>query len=114
MATGFNCFSNSSILLVLSLSFLPGCSSTTWEGKATITSSSGEVLCAKHKIPLISKPGHRLPPDAKASPEIDWIRRFEQNPNAIGINEGFERSNKDDIPATITYCPKCERAVSRE
>jgi hypothetical protein len=85
----------------------------------TIKSGSGVVLCAKHRIPLLTVRGYGVQ-DYAPGPRrtITMIHTFgkqlerEQcNPNYIPRDKSLKRTKDYPVPVSVTYCPKCEEAT---
>jgi hypothetical protein len=85
----------------------------------TITSRSGVVSCAKHRIPLVTVRGYGVP-DYAPGPRrtITLIHTFgkqlereECNPNYIPRDKSLKRTKDYPVPVSVTYCPKCEEAT---
>ena len=85
------------------------CACQSWSNGARIR-SGGQELCAKHRIPLVTRPGfaaegvllvHNRPND-------QFEKVDDQTPNRISDTESLTRTKNISKPAQITYCPKCE------
>ena len=99
-------------LLVLPL-LLAACE-TTWREGASITSPSGQRLCAKHHVPLITAHGYEAPQGTFTHDNMD--RPFynivgASSPNRIPDYQTIRRSNLMRVPSVITYCPLCEKEL---
>src|ERR1035437_8366968 len=100
--------------LVIFAVFLAGCQ-TTWREGATIRSSSGQTLCAKHRIPLVpirvysvvDSPG--MVTFVHAAEHPYWGMALQHCPNII--SEAFVRRPFGNMrkPRTVLYCPLCEK-----
>jgi hypothetical protein len=95
------------IALIASAALVCACQS--WSNGARIR-SGGQELCAKHRIPLVTRPGftaegvllvHNRPND-------QFEKVDDQTPNRISDTESLTRTKNISKPAQITYCPKCE------
>jgi hypothetical protein len=98
-------------LLVLPL-LLAACE-TTWKEGAAITSASGQRLCAKHHIPLVTAHGYE---SAVAFTHDNMDRPFynivgANCPNRIPDYQTIRRSELMRVPSIITYCPLCEKEL---
>jgi hypothetical protein len=98
-------------LLVLPL-VLVACG-TTWKEGATITSSSGQRLCAKHHVPLVTAHGYE---SLVAFTHDNMDRPFynivgASSPNRIPDYQTIRRSKLMGAPSVITYCPLCEKEL---
>jgi hypothetical protein len=91
--------------------FLSGCC-VPWKGPATVTSTTGETLCAKHQIPLVTARGYEHrdkkgewsimcfdPPNAYFCYPNPWPPGVFRKPNLC-----FEATH----PTTVRYCVKCD------
>jgi hypothetical protein len=99
-------------LLVLPL-LLAACE-TTWREGASITSSSGQRLCAKHQVPLVTAHGYEAPQGVFTHDNMD--RPFynivgASSPNRIPDYQTIRRSKLMRVPSVITYCPLCEKEL---
>ena len=103
-------------LLVLSL-LLAACE-TTWKEGATITSASGQRLCAKHRIPLVAlhayeaqnPPGYViLGPHEASRPYYGVAEQY--CPNHIPEHVSLVRAGIMRVPTTVFYCPLCEKEM---
>src|SRR5947207_9460470 len=98
-------------LLVLPL-LLAACE-TTWKEGAAITSASGQRLCAKHHVPLVTAHGYE---SAVAFTHDNMDRPFynivgASCPNRIPDYQTIRRSKLMRVPSIITYCPLCEKEL---
>jgi hypothetical protein len=103
-------------LLVLPL-LLAACE-TTWKEAATITSASGQRLCAKHRIPLVAlhayeaqnPPGYViLGPHEASRPYYGIAEQY--CPNHIPEHVSLVRAGIMRVPTTVFYCPLCEKEM---
>ncbi len=83
-----------------------------------ITSKSGQHICARHHIPLVTVPGYAVrgwndPIHRVASfSSIGQMAVVEAcNPNSVFPEQSLHRSKGYPERAMVTYCPKCEAAV---
>ncbi len=100
-------------LLVLAF-FLTACE-TTWRGGATVTSPSGQRLCAKHRVPLfalrayeaVDQPGYVTLVHEASRPYYGIAEQYCPNhiPEGIALHPRWILRK----PTTITYCPLCEK-----
>jgi len=98
---------------MLSAVCLVGCR-TTWREEETITSPTGQRLCAKHKVPLIAVRGFEPPRGVFTHDNMN--RPFynivgEHSPNHIPDYQTTRRSDLQRVPVTIRYCPLCEQEL---
>jgi hypothetical protein len=100
---------------LLALALLLSACETTWQEGASITSSSGQRLCAKHRVPLLTirvyeyldKPGFvTLVHDA--SHPYGGIAA-EYCPNIIPEHVVKHPLGRMRKPTTVAYCPLCEK-----
>ncbi|HWY51651.1 MAG TPA: hypothetical protein VNW72_09225 [Chthoniobacterales bacterium] len=99
--------------LVLSAVMLAACS-TLWRQAAVATSSTGQRLCAKHHVPLITARGYEPPQGVFTHDNMD--RPFynivgESSPNRIPDYQTLRRSKLQCVPSVIAYCPLCEKEL---
>jgi hypothetical protein len=102
-------------LLVLPL-LLTACE-TTWPESATITSSSGQRLCAKHHIPLVplhayeakNPPGYIVLVHEGSRPYYGVAEQY--CPNHIPEHVSLIRAGIMRVPTTVNYCPLCEKEM---
>jgi hypothetical protein len=99
--------------LVLAIVMLTACS-TSWREGAVVTSSTGQRLCARHQIPLITVHGYEAPQGVFTHDNMD--RPFyntigENSPNRIPDYQTIRRSKLQCVPSVITYCPLCEKEL---
>jgi Carboxypeptidase regulatory-like domain len=77
----------------------------------TIVARTGVLLCAKHRIPLVTQRGYRM---RELTLIHTWglrLQREKCNPNYIPHDQSLKRDKDYTIPTMITYCPKCEDAT---
>jgi hypothetical protein len=82
----------------------------------TVTSSTGQTLCGKHKVPLITRRVYRPDPTKVLCmlPVDDLDRRFRCFPNALAFPLSTTPTPEfGGIPTKATYCPKCEEEINR-
>src|SRR5215204_376843 len=80
-----------------------------------VTSSTGQTLCGKHKIPLITRRVYRPDPTKVLCilPVDDLDRRFRCYPNALPFPLSTTPTPEfGGIPTTATYCLKCEEGIN--
>ena len=103
-------------LLVLPLLF--AACETTWREGASITSGSGQRLCAKHRTPLVAlhayeaqpPPGYViLGPHEASRPYYGVAERY--CPNHIPEGVSLTRHGIMRVPTTVFYCPLCEKEM---
>jgi len=103
-------------LLVLPL-LLAACE-TTWREGASITSASGQRLCAKHRISLVAlhayeaqpPPGYViLGPHEASRPYYGVAEQY--CPNHIPEHVSLVRAGIMRVPTTVYYCPLCEKEM---
>lgn len=88
---------------------------TTWPEGASITSPSGQRLCAKHRIPLVSirayeavdRPGYVTLVHEASRPYYHIAEQYCPNhiPEHVALHPAWILRK----PTTITYCPLCEK-----
>jgi hypothetical protein len=102
----------------LVLSLLLTARETTWREGASITSSSGQRLCAKHRIPLVAlhayeaqnPPGYViLGPHEASRPYYGVAEQY--CPNHIPEHVSLVRAGIMRVPTTVFYCPLCEKEM---
>jgi len=77
-----------------------------------ITSSSGQHLCAKHRVPLVTVHGYTAPPGYVHPGPDDYNYRawfVYPFPNRVPDDESLSRNSVMHIRAPVTFCPKCEQ-----
>jgi hypothetical protein len=102
-------------LLVLPL-LLVACE-TTWEEGVTITSASGQRLCAKHHVPLVAvhayeaknPPGYVVLVHEGTRPYYGVAEQY--CPNHIPEHVSLVRAGIMRVPTTVYYCPLCEKEM---
>jgi hypothetical protein len=100
--------------LVLVALLITACE-TTWPEGASITSSSGQRLCAKHRIPLVTIRAYQAPTHGdKVYLVHDASRPYygiaeQYCPNHIPEHVALRPAWILREPATIAYCPLCEK-----
>jgi len=99
--------------LLVSALLLASCQ-TSWREGASVTAPSGQRLCAKHHIPLITARGYE-PPVSLFAHEND-NRPFynivgQHSPNCIRDYQTLYRTKLQRMPAVITYCSSCEKEL---
>jgi hypothetical protein len=104
------------VLLVLPL--LLAAFETTWKEGATITSASGQRLCAKHRIPLVALHAYKAqnPPDYVILGPHEASRPYygvaeQYCPNHIPEHISLVRAGIMRVPTTVFYCPLCEKEM---
>jgi len=105
------------VLAALFALLLSGCC-TPWRGAPTIVSSSGQRLCARHRIPLITVRGFVPPPKTYLVLEPKGLRKLcqlsECYPNGVrGPYRSLWPTSICVERAPITYCPLCEAEIQK-
>ena len=96
----------------MTLTMLASCACKPWHGPAVIRSRSGQAICAKHHIPLISVRGYQAPDGALVDPYRAWHDIAVCFPNHVPEYQSLVRDVRDvPLAVRITYCPVCEREV---
>ena len=94
--------------------FLSGCCSP-WHGPSTITTPEGQVMCAKHKTPLVFVRSYSLPPDSEThmDPADNYLRAASCYPNLWPFGDFRHPDEKLGAthPSTAQFCLKCEKAA---
>jgi hypothetical protein len=75
------------------------------------TSRSGQTLCGRHHIALVTVPGFRRRGDWIIDATDEEAIMEACNPNSIPADASLKRSKECPVPANIRYCPKCEEAL---
>ena len=79
----------------------------------TIPAKTGQKLCARHRVPLITTHGYTI------ATLLPWHPKWEANivvscnPNCIDRTQSLVRKGPFKYPVDITYCPACEAVVAR-
>jgi hypothetical protein len=101
--------------LLLAALFLTACE-TTWREGASIQSSSGQRLCAKHRIPLVAIRAYQAPsgPNDPVVLVHEASRPYygiasEYCPNHIPEHVSLHPAWILREPTAIPYCPLCEK-----
>jgi hypothetical protein len=100
-------------LLVFALLFT-ACQ-TKWQEGASITSASGQRLCAKHRVPLLPLHAWRAPTHGDHiylvhQASYPYYGVAEQYcPNHIPQHVSFRRGGIFQEKTTVYYCPTCEK-----
>ena len=98
--------------LLLAALFLVGCQ-TPWREGASVTSPSGQRLCAKHRVPLVTIRAYRAPPGylvhEGSRPYYNVVG--EHCPNHIPEHVSLRPASILRLPTTIAYCPVCEKEL---
>jgi hypothetical protein len=110
-------------LIALTFFACSGCC-TYWHDHPVITSRTGQKLCARHHIPLVTVHGYGTldyapgPRDIYQNRVITLIhtwglqaQREKCNPNYIPRGQSLQRTKDQPVPILVTYCPKCEDAT---
>src|SRR5713101_4080825 len=100
--------------LLVFVVFLAACQ-TTWREGASITSSSGQRLCAKHRIPLVALRAYQAPSDRvilvhEASRPYYGVAG-QYCPNHIPEYVSLSPAGILHEPTTVFYCPLCEKEM---
>jgi|ERR1700730_579177 len=106
------------LLAIISAIAIAGCCSYLREHPVVI-SATGQKLCARHRIPLLTVHGYGVTDYAQGSERTltlihtfgPQFEREQCNPNYIPRNQSLKRSKDYPIPILVTYCPKCEDAT---
>ena len=101
-----------SILTVLLLG-LSACA-TAWKGPATITTPSGQELCAKHHVPLVTAKVYGAAPGLVAWEPVEPVRRIQDRYPCIRVDPTTPMPPYFTKRTTETYCPECEREYERD
>ena len=92
-----------------------GCACQPWTGPKTVLAPTGQTLCAKHRVPLVTARAYRAREDACILMTPEWSRAAACFPNHISARTSLRSGGKVFItPTTIRYCPICERELDRE
>jgi hypothetical protein len=97
---------------------LTGCE-TTWREGASVTSASGQRLCAKHRIPLVTIRAYQAPTHGEKvylvhDADHPYYGVAEQYcPNHIPEHVALHPAWILRDPTTIAYCPLCEEFRER-
>ena len=100
--------------LLLIAAFLTACETTYQEG-ATIKSASGQTLCAKHHIPLVSLHAWQAPTHGDKIYLVHqagypyYYLAEEHCPNHIPQHVAFHRGGIFQEKTTVHYCSLCEK-----
>ena len=100
--------------LLLTALLISGCQ-TTWHEGASVTSASGQRLCAKHRVPLITIRAYQAPTTGGQVWFVHDANRWYYNivgiyyPNHIPEHVSLRPASIAREPTTISYCPLCER-----
>jgi len=100
--------------VLLSALLFVGCRTTYREG-ATVISSTGQRLCAKHHIPLLSIRAYQAPTHGDRVYLVHEAGRWYYNivgeyyPNHIPQHVSLRPAWILREPTTIAYCPLCEK-----
>jgi hypothetical protein len=100
--------------LLFSALLFVGCR-TTWPEDATVTSASGQRLCAKHHIPLVTTRAYQAPTHGDKvylvhNADHPYYHIAEQYcPNHIPEYVAVRPAWILREPTTIAYCPLCEK-----
>jgi hypothetical protein len=85
------------------------CSCRSWPTAARIH-SGGQELCAKHRIPLVTRPGFTAESELLVHyrPNDQFEKVDDQTPNRIADTQSLTRTKNISKPSPVTYCPRCE------
>jgi hypothetical protein len=105
------------LIIATCVGLFSGCC-TPWKGDARITLDNGTVLCAKHRIPLVTVRAYTFRDTATRRYFINTNKAFGKAaacyPNLwpVGV---FKEAPKDDTYSiiSVSYCPQCVRAAER-
>lgn len=91
---------------------LAGCA-TAWRGATTITTPSGQQLCALHRTPLATERAYAPEPGyCSGLLSEDYVRIIERFPNPWPSDAKRRYSSGwSSHPITVRYCERCEAAV---
>ena len=101
-------------LLLLLTALLTACETTYREG-ATITSASGQRLCAKHRTPLVPLTVYQAPTHGGQVWLVHDANHWYYNivgqyyPNHIPQHVALSRTDFFSERTAVYYCPLCER-----
>ncbi len=95
------------IALIASTALVCACQS--WPNVARIR-SDGQELCAKHRIPLVTRPGFAAEGALLVHyrPNDQFEKVDDQTPNRIADTQSLTRTKNISKPSPVTYCPRCE------
>jgi hypothetical protein len=86
---------------------------TTWREGASVAAPSGQRLCAKHRIPLVTLRAYEAPPNwlvhEGSRPYYGVAEQY--CPNHIPEHVALRPSGLLHVPTTIAYCPLCEKEM---
>ena len=101
-----------SVIVVICVGLISGCS-TPWHDGATIKTGDGKMLCAKHRIPLITVRAYTYPPKPliAVDPTEAWGKAADCYPNLWPFYASEEASGGRTYPTKVSYCPQCQRAA---
>jgi len=86
-----------------------------WRGAKTIRAANGQLLCAKHHVPLITARAYRAPKSSEVDMIYGYIIAEPCYPNHIPSRVSLRFAPRIfDRPTTIQYCPRCERELQKE
>jgi hypothetical protein len=97
------------LLLLLFLTVLMSCSSA-WKGPASIKSSNGTLLCARHHVPLETEKGYIS--DVIKDPPYAYWKIQDKYPNLIYLTA--KPSGDAARLVTEQYCPACKSEYETE
>jgi hypothetical protein len=107
--------------VLLAALLLTGCQ-TTWPEGATITSSTGQKLCARHHTPLVTVPVFQAPTHDtdRVILVYDGTRRYyygivaERYPNIFPQHVSCQKIWILTEPTTIQYCLQCQAGFLKD
>src|SRR5947207_14655084 len=83
---------------------LASCACKAWTGRERITGPHGEVLCAKHHVPLVTVRAYLAAEDADVDMSVGYNRAALCFPNRIPYRVSLQGGGQIFIhPITITY-----------
>ena len=98
------------LMLSLSMSGCMNCENLGWH--PIVTSPTGQKLCARHHIPLVTVRGYQ-----RGGSQVVLYHFHGQshiadycNPNHVDPHYSLQRTNTYSVPTRVTYCPLCEQA----
>ena len=84
-----------------------------WRGAPTTVAASGQRLCAKHRIPLVTANGY-MDYASCITPTTETAAVRACSPNAIPLEFSLRRTRYYRILSKVTYCPRCEAELKAQ
>ncbi len=75
---------------------------------STYNSSTGEVMCKIHNIPIMNSDGFRTDGSAMWSPTEEYVKYSSRYPNHIPFGSGLSKTKYRPEPKTFRFCPECQ------